>query len=192
MNCHECQTWICDVLDGKASEPVRVEAERHRATCGACQSFERALRALEPQLRILANRPVLPTDFVSTVALRLPATPRRLGAEEITQRRVDFQREHRAALAALKARFWPWQLARSLLRLACLCVFISATWLVASQAEEALRPHLAAWLQWNGLNGSMILALAVVMVALAWNWKLRAASRRWRGRLMMMSRPLRV
>jgi len=179
MNCLECQSWIADALDGLSSEATRAGAEQHLAACGACRSFQRASLALEPQLKQQAGRAHLPEDFISAVMLRLPEDQQRLAAEEIMLRREQFEREHREALALLRRRVWPRQVVVALSWLAVICVIVVAAWLALPEAETILLRFTPTWLAFDGMNGSLAMAMVVALVAVIWNWK----GRDWRWRL---------
>jgi hypothetical protein len=192
MNCHECQTWLSDALDGTPVAPARAEAEQHLAACPVCQSFERSLLLIEPHLKRQAARPRLAEDFVSTIMRRLPADPKRLTPEEIARRRAQFDSEHREALALLRPRFWPWQLAAAWPRLGLICAVAVGAWFVFARAEPLLLRLASAWPGLDSVNVTLAMAVAVAVAAVIWDWKLRGSRSRWPRAILTLLRPLRV
>lgn len=102
MNCDDCQNWICASLEQSPSIAPDEIVEQHLATCPACREFHQQWTSLDSQLIQRSAKAVLPEGFNTRLFAKLPAQPPRLSPAEIAQRRTQFDREYRDAVAALR------------------------------------------------------------------------------------------
>ena len=105
MNCDDCQSRICELLDADRSALLDPRVEQHVAECESCRDFLDTWPALDAQLARHAAEDVLPADFKTTLLAKLPAPRRRLTPAEIEERRERFEREYHEAIAALRRRY---------------------------------------------------------------------------------------
>ena len=105
MNCDDCQSRICELLDACRSALHDSRVEQHLAECESCRDFLDTWPALDAQLARHAAEDALPADFKATLLAKLPALRRRLTPAEIEERRERFEREYHQALAALRRRY---------------------------------------------------------------------------------------
>ena len=104
MNCDDCQSRICELLDPGQSARHDPAVELHLADCPACREFRDTWAALDAQLTRQVVAAALPADFKTTLLARLPAPQPRLTPAEIATRREQLEREYRDAVTALKRR----------------------------------------------------------------------------------------
>lgn len=190
MNCPDCQTRICDLLDAGQPLAPADDVAGHLAECPACREFQDTWAGLDPLLTRHAARPVLPTDFKASLLKKLPAAPRRVTPAEIPALRKQFATEHREALEALR---WgqPGGVPRAL-AIAAACV--AAGWL-ATQIISALMDTLGTEFAQAGNEESWSLArlvwLAGPAVLLLLGWR-RARDTMWRVALYWSARLARL
>ena len=172
MNCDDCQSQICDLLDvGQNTHPDAV-LELHLAGCPSCREFHAAWTGLDAQLSHLVTKAALPADFKTTLMSRLPEPRPRLLPAEVAALRAQYEREYRAAMDLTLGRYLFCHPAKLLRLVALAGGIVSAGLLLPGVLRELLAVARAALRE----DATMfLLCLSVSLAAL-----LYAALHAWR------------
>jgi predicted anti-sigma-YlaC factor YlaD len=184
MNCDDCQSRICELLDAGQSTRPDPAVERHLAECPVCREFHQTWAALDAKLIGRAIKTSLPADFKATLLARLPEPQARLTPAEIAARRAQFEAEYRASMVALD-RAYLFPRPATMLRILVVAGVCALLGLVLVVLMGALPLLIDTALSQSGANPTMrlcgIIGLAAALYGLrrAWRPALRGVPRWW-------------